>query len=610
MKSYLCLLLCLCLLCTGPQLHAFDTDISDALDPAALRGAGAAVILLDHHRVATQKYAGFSNIAQQVAVAPDTVFQWGYLSSILVWISIMQQTETGLLSLDAPITDYLPPGFLQRIHYGVPTLLDLMNQTAGYEYCWRANNFVPPQSVTSLDSYLRQVEPAQVYEPGSVRTESVYSTALAGYIIEYTTGIPYWQYVREHILDPLGMSSSTAHPLAEDQPELLERTASGYTAISGTQYQSQPQAPLSSSLYPANGARGTASDLSLLMLALLPEDGETSPLFQKPETLTQFLSSTYLIHPDLPGTANGLSIYPSSEYTVGMSSSSYAFGFTGEFRMQPQTGSGCIVLSNVEDSPAAALAGTLSGAVGAEPYTGQLPLTAPLAGRYVPASHPQAGYAELSNYIYHQTVVTVKMYTEQSREHLYLGSGDYYQELTQKEPFLFTDDYGNLVYFVTNSEGNVLRFSYNGDEYVPMKWTRSPAVVQISLYSLYFCVLFLFVAPVILFIQWRNRQRKLLSVLPVSYLNMGLVLILLAMSINNYFLLCVNGTVLSYAECGFHFVINWVCTVFAALLALSMLFRWKKDTGRLSQGQKMVGALTLIVTVICLFMAFFWNLYC
>lgn len=88
-----------------------------------------------------------------------------------------------------------------------------MNQTAGYEYCWRANNFVPPQSVTSLDSYLRQVEPAQVYEPGSVRTESVYSTALAGYIIEYTTGIPYWQYVREHILDPLGMSSSTAHPL-------------------------------------------------------------------------------------------------------------------------------------------------------------------------------------------------------------------------------------------------------------------------------------------------------------------------------------------------------------------------------------------------------------
>ena len=91
---------------------------------------------------------------------------------------------------------------------------------------------------------------------------------------------------------------------------------------------------------------------------------------------------------------------------------------------------------------------------------------------------------------------------------------------------------------------------------------------------------------------------------------MGLVLILLAMSINNYFLLCVNGTVLSYAECGFHFVINWVCTVFAALLALLMLFRWKKDTGRLSRGQKMIGALTLIVTVICLFMAFFWNLYC
>lgn len=603
-------MLCLCLLCAGPRLYAIDTDISDFLDPAALRGAGAAVILLDHHRVISQEYAGFSSIEQQTAVTPDTVFQWGYLSSILVWISIMQQTEAGLLSLDAPITDYLPPGFLQRSPYGAPTLLDLMNQTAGYEYCWRANNFVPPESITGLASYLRQVEPAQVYEPGSVRTESVYSTALAGYIIEYTTGIPYWQYVREHILEPLGMSSSTAHPLAEDRPELLKRTASAYTAVPGTQYQSQIQDPLSSSLYPANGARGTAADLSLLMLALLPEDGETSPLFEKPETLTQFLSSTYSLHPDIPGIAHGLSTYPSAVSTVGMSSSSYAFGFTGEFRMQPQTGSGCIVLSNVEESSAAALAGQLSGSRGTELYTGQLPLTAPLAGRYVPASHPQSGYAELSNYIYRQTVVTVKMYTEQSREHLYLGSGDYYQELTQKDPYLFTDNYGNMVYFVTGPKGEVLHFSYNGDEYVPMKWTRSPAVVQISLYSLYFCVLFLIVAPAILFVQWRARRRKLLSVLPLSYLNMGLVLILLAMSVNNYFLLCVNGSVLSYAECGFHFVINWICTVLAALLVLLMLFRWTKDAGRLSRGQKFLGILTLIVTAICLFMAFFWNLYC
>lgn len=608
MKKSLCLILCFCLaLCMSGTSSAGH---SAYLEPPSLRGAGAAAVVIENHRIVWQEHDGFSNIELSVPLTDDTVFQWGYLSSLLVWISVMQQAEAGRISLDAPITEYLPDGFLKRLQYEPPTLTDLMNQTAGYEYCWRANNFVPAEEVTDLASYLIQVEPAQVYKPGSVRSESVYSTALAGYIIEYTTGMPYWQYVREHILEPLGMKSSSVHSLAEDRPELRQRTACAYIEVPGTQYQSQLQEPLASSLYPANGARGTIGDLSLLMLALLPEDAQTTPLFQKPETLARFLTCTYSLHPDIPGIANGLTVYPASSFTVGMSSSSYAFGFTGEFRLQPDTGRGCIVLSNVANSRSAALAETFSVPDPPQAYFGELPLTASLAGKYVPANHPQAGYAELSNYIYRQTVVNVKMYTEQSRERLYLGSGDYFQELTQTEPYLFTDNYQNRVFFVTDAEGNVLRLSYNGDEYVPMKWTRSPAVVQFSLYSLYLCVLFLLAAPVILAFQWRSRRRKLLSTLPASRQNTLLVLIMLAMTVNNYFLLCVNGSVLTYAQCGFHFIINWISTVLALLTAALMIFYWKKDAGRLSRSQKIMATLTLIVTAVCLFMAFFWNLYC
>src|SRR5690606_28273183 len=52
-------------------------------------------------------------------------------------------------------------------------------------------------------------QPARVNPPGKQTAYSNYATALAGLIVENASGLPFPEYVRQHIFDPLGMGQST-----------------------------------------------------------------------------------------------------------------------------------------------------------------------------------------------------------------------------------------------------------------------------------------------------------------------------------------------------------------------------------------------------------------
>ena len=46
-------------------------------------------------------------------------------------------------------------------------------------------------------------------------------------------------------------------------------------------------------LYPSGSVVGTCEDLSEFAIALMPKEGEISPLFQRKETLDEFLKISY-----------------------------------------------------------------------------------------------------------------------------------------------------------------------------------------------------------------------------------------------------------------------------------------------------------------------------
>ena len=51
---------------------------------------------------------GNANVEDAVAADEDTIYEWGSVSKLLVWVSVMQLYEQGKLDVSEDITKYLP----------------------------------------------------------------------------------------------------------------------------------------------------------------------------------------------------------------------------------------------------------------------------------------------------------------------------------------------------------------------------------------------------------------------------------------------------------------------------------------------------------------------
>ncbi|HBL50391.1 MAG TPA: methicillin resistance protein FmtA, partial [Firmicutes bacterium] len=234
---------------------------------------------------------GYANIKSNLVVNDETVYEWGSVSKLLVWVSVMQLGEQGRISLDADVKEYLPKGFLTKLQYDEPiTMKNLMNHNAGWEDVVFQMCAVDAESLLPLGEALKVTEPRQVYVPGSVCAYSNWGTALAGYIVEQISGQPFYEYVQENIFKPLGMEHSSSSPLYTDNPwiksKLLENE--GYTADlmpieDGLMYLN---------IYPCGSAAGTLNDFITFAKALVPDSIGSKRLFNKSETHDEMFSPT------------------------------------------------------------------------------------------------------------------------------------------------------------------------------------------------------------------------------------------------------------------------------------------------------------------------------
>jgi CubicO group peptidase (beta-lactamase class C family) len=205
----------------------------DGFMPYALaRGdvAGAVVVVVKDGQVVTQRGFGYADVAKRQPVDPEkTLFRPGSTSKLYTWTAVMQQVEAGKLNLDADVNQYLD--FKIPAYQGKPiTLRNIMTHTAGFEEIIKGLlTFDKP--VPSLGDVLKRRIPERIYEPGTTPAYSNYATALAGYIVERVSGMPFDDYIERNIFGRLGMQyASFRQPL----PARLKPYASqGYELGSG-----------------------------------------------------------------------------------------------------------------------------------------------------------------------------------------------------------------------------------------------------------------------------------------------------------------------------------------------------------------------------------------
>jgi len=261
---------------TGPQVsqpegrhELTEDDVSAWLDgkiPDALnRGnlPGAVVTVVHNGRILVTRGYGYAATGAdgepRRPVDSDTLFRIASVSKLATSIAVMQLVERGELDLDVDISAYTDVKIPRR-YPGDITLRNLLTHTAGFEE--RGRNLVTSEpGPFDLDESVRQDPPAQVFAPGTTPAYSNYGMSLAGYIVERVSGESFEDYVREHVLEPAGMDSSTFdQPLPE---RLAGRMANGYKTTGG---RAQPFELIDS---PAGGMTTSGTDAGRFMLAML-----------------------------------------------------------------------------------------------------------------------------------------------------------------------------------------------------------------------------------------------------------------------------------------------------------------------------------------------------
>src|SRR5690554_6145935 len=76
---------------------------------------GAAILVIMDGEVVFSKGYGYGNIEEQIPVDPaNTVFEYGSISKLFVYTTIMRLSEEGKIDLNEDIREYLPEGFLKK----------------------------------------------------------------------------------------------------------------------------------------------------------------------------------------------------------------------------------------------------------------------------------------------------------------------------------------------------------------------------------------------------------------------------------------------------------------------------------------------------------------
>ena len=256
--------------------------------------AGVSFAIFENGNLIIRKDIGYTDVQNKVLVDENSVFEWGSVSKLLIWVSALQLYEKGKLDLNEDIEKYLPKNFLSNKKFDKKiTFIDLMNHQAGFQetiYPVETTNEEIIKNNT-LKKALIYSMPSQIYEPKSVTAYSNWGAALGAYIIENITNQDFASYVHENIFNKIGMKHTALLPDWSDNNWVKEtRNKMNSYSYFDTVKEDFGTNISNILLYPSGAATGTASDFYLFTEALIP--GNDLNLFNNPKTLEKLYEPT------------------------------------------------------------------------------------------------------------------------------------------------------------------------------------------------------------------------------------------------------------------------------------------------------------------------------
>jgi len=200
---------------SAQAVDAIQPDLRSQIDRVAgqvLQATGvpsASVAIVQNGKLVYTHAYGFARLATDSSAAvpatPEMRYSIGSISKQFTATAILLLQEQGKLSIDDPVGKYIP-GLTRGNEV---TIREILSHTSGYQDYWPEDyvmtSMMRPETADQIiDTWAKK--PLD-FEPGTQWQYSNTNFVIAGRIVEVVSGEPYWNFLREHIFDRLGMKS-------------------------------------------------------------------------------------------------------------------------------------------------------------------------------------------------------------------------------------------------------------------------------------------------------------------------------------------------------------------------------------------------------------------
>ncbi len=173
-------------------------------------------------------YHGLANVEHGVPVTAESVFEIASVTKLFTTQAILRLAQDKRLTLDDPIHTYVPG--LPDAWRGVTLLHILTHQSGIPNYTDPPRYWEITREEKSLDQILALVRDQPLkFAPGERHSYDNTGFYLLGTVIERAAGMPYAEYLKQTIFDPLGMTQTRTN----DYAAVIPHRAHGYDQKDG-----------------------------------------------------------------------------------------------------------------------------------------------------------------------------------------------------------------------------------------------------------------------------------------------------------------------------------------------------------------------------------------
>jgi len=304
---------------------------------------GIAIAVVKDNTTVYKKSFGYRDIKRNLKVTPDTVFPIASCSKAFGSTALGILVEEGKLDWDKPVRDYIPSfQILDSYASARITARDLLCHRTGlarHDGMWYASYY----SRKDIFSRLKYLNSSAGFREKWQYNNLMYMAV--SFLIEEITGNPWEKFVREKILAPLEMNSTSfsrteggknfALPYKEKDGELLEMTPVGLENIGTAGCMNSTISDMANWLI-LNLNKGRFKDKQILSQEILKEIHTPQVLTGEPREFKEFFYKTYALGWWVSMYCNRIFLY----HTGGVDGYSSYTGF------MPEENTGIVILTN------------------------------------------------------------------------------------------------------------------------------------------------------------------------------------------------------------------------------------------------------------------------